>query len=321
MHKGLHFEQKGMAGIMIDYDLHVHTGFSSDSEEIPENMAEKAIELGMKGLCFTDHMDLYYPEKCVNESGGDFTFDLESYFIKMNEVREKYVTRADILTGIELGLRNEPELKDKTTEEYLKMTADNSFDFVIGSTHCLENIDPYYKEYWDGRTAEEGIKRYYDAIAENITRCTCFDTLGHLDYLVRYVEKEAALRSLSLREKEGFSLSKEMIDEKNFYGKYIYRTSDFSDITDKILKTLINTGKALEINGAGLKYGLGFAHPKREILIRYRELGGELITIGSDAHAAGQLAGYFSQIREELIDLGFKYYFIYKKRRPIGLAL
>lgn len=307
---------------MIDYDLHVHTDFSSDSEEKPENMVERIIALGMKGLCFTDHMDLYYPEQCIEASGGDFTFGPSEYFEKMNRVREYYAAKADILTGIEIGLRNEPGLKEKCAEDYLKLTEDYGFDFVIGSTHCLELVDPYYKEYWDGRTAEEGIKEYYNAIAENITRCTCFDTLGHLDYLVRYVTEEAALKSLDLRAgAEGLSLSAEQLADPKLYGKYLYRVSDFMDITDIILQKLIESGKALEINSAGIKYGLGFAHPKQELLQRYRELGGELITIGSDAHAAGQLAGSFESVREQLLELGYKYYFIYKNRRPVGFCL
>ena len=88
------------------------------------------------------------------------------------------------------------------------------------------------------------------------------------------------------------------------------------DQTDNIMKKLIDKGLALEVNSAGLKYGLGFAHPKLELLKRYRELGGELITIGSDAHRAEHLAYDFDKVRELLIDLGYKYYFIYNNRKP-----
>ena len=93
------------------------------------------------------------------------------------------------------------------------------------------------------------------------------------------------------------------------------------DYIDSILKKIIDRGKALEINTAGLKYGLGFAHPKKEILERYKELGGELITVGSDAHIADHLAYDFETVCEQLKDLGFKYYFIYKNRKPEGILL
>ena len=303
---------------MILYDFHLHTFFSTDSEEKPENMIEKALAAGLKGLCFTDHMDLYFPEECSKKSGGDFTFDVDEYYERISELKHRYLGRADIRIGMEIGLRDEPELKDKCIKEYEELTAKYPFDFIIGSTHCLENIDPYWEEYWYERTAEEGLDRYFDAIDKNVSDYDCFDSLGHLDYLVRYVPEGAALRSF----KNGHPLRKAVeseapdFSEKRFYGKYMYDPMDFMDQTDSIMKKLIDKGISLEINSAGLKYGLGFAHPKLELLKRYRELGGELITIGSDAHRAEHLAYDFDKVRELLIDLGYKYYFIYNNRKP-----
>ena len=316
---------------MILYDFHLHTFFSTDSEEKPENMIEKALAAGLKGLCFTDHMDLYFPEKCSKKSGGDFTFDVDEYYERISELKHRYIGRADIRIGMEIGLRDEPELKDKCIKEYEELTAKYPFDFIIGSTHCLENIDPYWEEYWYERTAEEGLDRYFDAIDKNVSDYDCFDSLGHLDYLVRYVSQEATLRSI--KEK---GLERLLLDEgrkgngedvydpavlKRLYGRKIYDPADFSDQIDSILKKIIDKGKALEINTAGLKYGLGFAHPKREILERYRELGGELITIGSDAHMEQHLAYDFNMAEELLRSLGYRYYFIYKERKPQGLKL
>ena len=289
---------------MILYDVHLHSRFSTDSREEPENIAETAISKGLRGICFTDHMDLYFPEECSKKSGGDFTFDLDGYFEELDELKAKYRNRLDIRIGMEIGLRNETELKSKVVSGYEEMLNKYPFDFIIGSTHCLENIDPYWEEYWYGRTAEEGLDRYFDAIAENVTYYDSFDSLGHLDYLVRYVSDGAALRSTG----------------KNGH-KWVYDPLDHIDRTDIILKKIIDKGKALEVNSAGLKYGLGFAHPKKEILERYRELGGELITIGSDSHKSEHLAYEFSNVCEMLKSLGFKYYFVYKNRKPEDFRL
>lgn len=307
---------------MIEYDVHLHSDYSTDSEEKMENTVEKAVSLGLKGLCFTDHMDLYFPQECAKKSGGDFTFDPDAYFDELEYLKSKYRNRIEILFGIETGLRNESELKDKCIDEYRRMIRDYPFDFVIGSTHCLENIDPYWEEYWYGRTAEEGLDRYFDAIDQNCNDYDFFDSLGHLDYLVRYVSKDAAIRSFKERfkdlpeESSGFDW-----EEQRVYGRRLYRPSDFKEITEQILKRIIDRGTALEINTAGLKYGLGFAHPHEEILKLYKELGGELLTVGSDAHMAEHLAYDFRDIPGYLKNLGFKYYFVYKRRKPEGYLL
>ena len=318
---------------MIDYDIHLHSFFSTDSEENQENIIEHALSLGLKGICFTDHMDLYFPLECSKKSGGDFNFDLDKYLESLSTLKEKYGKRIEVLIGMEIGLRDEPELKEKCLKEYEEMLNSYPFDFIIGSTHCLENIDPYWEEYWYGRTAEEGLGRYFDAIDKNVSYYSCFDSLGHLDYLVRYVSKEAVLRSL---EKKGLDAAKllgakedsiigagsfEPAAIKRLYGREIFDPMEFMDQIEGILKKIIDSGKALEINSAGIKYGLGFAHPKKEILKRYRELGGELITIGSDAHKAEHLAYDFSSVHDLLKSLGYKYYFVYKDRSPKGYIL
>ena len=307
---------------MIVYDLHLHSKFSTDSAENPETVVEKAIRLGLKGICFTDHMDLYFPLQCSKKSGGDFTFDLEEYFETLSFLKRKYMGQLEIFYGLEIGLRNEPELLKKCYEEYCDMVKRYPFDFVIGSTHCLENIDPYWEEYWDGKTTQEGLDRYFDAIAQNCSYYDCFDSLGHLDYLIRYVPQSKALEEIKQcgiyeqLKSEGME-----DDEKRLYGRRLFSPEPFYEIIENILKTVIDRGKALEINSAGFKYGLGFAHPKQQILKMYRNLGGELITVGSDAHMAEHLAYDFNEVCSMLKDLGFKYYFVYKNRKPEGYLL
>ena len=87
------------------------------------------------------------------------------------------------------------------------------------------------------------------------------------------------------------------------------------DIIEEILKQVIAHGKGIEMNMSGLKYGLGAPHPQPEIIKRYRELGGEIITIGSDAHAAGNVGGHFNTARDILLSSGFKYYTVFTGRK------
>lgn len=268
---------------MIISDYHVHSDFSSDSKAPMEQMIAKAIELGLKRLCFTDHMDYDYP---IVKSGGNFEFDLAAYFKKLSELKERYDKQLEILSGIELGLQ--PHLTDRLNQ----LVKSYPFDFIIGSSHVVDHIDPYYPTYWESRTREEGIRDYFESIIANCKAFQGFHIYGHLDYIIRYVPGQSEVKA-------------------------DYSYADYADLLDEVLKTIISYGKGIEINTAGLKYGLGFAHPKKEVLFRYRELGGELITIGSDAHKPEHLCYDFSIVPDFLKNLGFCYYANFIQGKPV----
>ena len=120
-----------------------------------------------------------------------------------------------------------------------------------------------------------------------------FDVLGHIDYIVRYGKR-----------KEKFYTYEEVQDE-----------------IEEILKNLIATGRGLEVNTAGWKYGLKFCHPQPGIIKRYRELGGEIITIGSDAHLPEYVGYEFSRAEEVLRQCGFRYYAQFRNRKPEFIKL
>lgn len=92
---------------------------------------------------------------------------------------------------------------------------------------------------------------------------------------------------------------------------------DLADLIDEILKILIQRGKGLEVNSAGLKYGLPYPHPHPDVLKRYKELGGEIITIGADAHKPEHVAYDFAQTAEILKSCGFKFYTEFCERKPV----
>lgn len=275
---------------MITADYHNHTSFSSDSDASPESMVKRAVSLGLKTLCITDHMDYLFPKQYAPMT---FVFDPDEYFSKLQELKEMYRGKLDIRTGIELGLRNEPDVCPACIDYYKKLTADYPFDFVIGSTHVLEHLDPYYPEYWEKHSRKDGLRAYFEAILENVDNYDMFQVYGHLDYLVRYVPD----------------------------GIRDYRFADYADLLETILKKLIANGRGIELNTAGYKYGLSFAHPRPEVLKLYRELHGEILTIGSDAHAPEHLGYDFSRAEELLRSLGFRYYTVYRDRKPVFLPL
>ena len=92
--------------------------------------------------------------------------------------------------------------------------------------------------------------------------------------------------------------------------------SRYSDVIDEILRLLIEKGKGIEINTGGFKYGLGHPNPCEEILARYRELGGEIITIGADAHKPEHVAFDFAKVPSILKDSGFDYFTVFRERKP-----
>ncbi|MDF2941680.1 MAG: hypothetical protein K0S01_538 [Herbinix sp.] len=267
---------------MIIADYHVHSDFSSDSKAPMEQMIEQAIRLGLKKLCFTDHMDIDYPQ--VNDH--NFIFDVDVYGKKLLELKEHYHKQIELLMGIELGLQ--PHL----TTQLSSLVNQYPFDFIIGSSHVVDHVDPYYPQYWENRTKKEGIQLYFESIIENCKSFQGFHIYGHLDYIIRYVPGQSETKAT-------------------------YSYSDYAELLDEVLKTIISYGKGIEINTAGYKYGLGFAHPKPEVISRYKELGGELITIGSDAHKPEHLAYDFNLVPELLKGLGFRYYATFVQGKPI----
>ncbi len=260
---------------MVIIDSHMHSSFSSDSQADPEAMIKKAIEKRFSYVCFTDHLEHDYP-------GGEFALDLDRYFEVLQELREKYASQIRVNIGVELGLQSH------LGEHWKKVLEKYSFDFCIGSTHIVNRVDPYYPDFFTGRTEKEAYEEYFDCVYRNVQAFDACDVLGHLDYVVRYGPNRNRFYS--------YSRHKEMIDE--------------------ILKYAIAHGIGLELNTSGFKYGLGHPSPHEDVLERYRELGGEVITIGSDAHAPENFAYEFTKAVNILKACGFEYYTYFIERKP-----
>ena len=269
---------------MITADQHTHCLFSTDSEATPESMIKGAIEKDLTHLCLTDHMDLDYPG--TTKENPLFEFNLSEYFAALMPLKEAYSNKLSLGIGIELGLR--PGREDLNLAMH-QMLNHHPFDFVLGSVHLLDNDDPYYESYWNGRSAKDILTKYFNDMLTSFKEYDNFDSLGHLDYLIRYIPP--------------------------FCGSKDYAYKEYAEVIDEIFKLLINKNKALEINTAGLIKGLPCFHPKLEVLKRYLELGGELITIGSDGHSPDKIATEFAKTEELLRTLNVSGYYVYKNRK------
>lgn len=262
-------------------DVHMHCGFSNDSETRPEDMVESAIAKGLSVICFTDHYD-----KDNLDWGDEAIFDVESYFQKMIELQEEYRDQIDIRIGAEIGMQ--PYL----AEYYQNFMAQHPFDFVIGSVHSVLEYDVAL-DFFQKHSDPEGYKIYFEEMLQDVQKIKSYDVLGHLDYIVRYSNQGS----------KGFDLN------------------DYMDIIEEILKQVIAHGKGIEMNMSGLKYGLGAPHPQPEIIKRYRELGGEIITVGADGHIPEHIAYDYHLADDILKSCGFKYYTEFKGRKPLFVKI
>lgn len=258
--------------------MHVHSKFSTDSTLDMETAVLKAIELGLSGIAFTDHLDVDF-----TDYEDEFHYDFNEYFDLLKSLKDKYENKIEIISAVEIGMQ--PHVIKDT---YNKIK-DFTFDYIIGSTHLIKKRDPYCGNYFRPTdTKINSYKEYLEEILNNLLlyKDFSFNTLGHIDYLVRYA---------------------------NFEDSTLYY-KDFPTLIDEILKFIINKNMSFEINTSTyLKKNFDI-----KILKRYKELGGELITLGSDAHNLDRIAKNFKLYSQIIKDCGFKYLFSFKDGKPIA---
>ncbi len=257
---------------MIKKDFHLHCRFSTDSDAAPEAICEAAIARGVTEICFTDHQDLGFDDPSW------FRFDPEPYFRTLEDVREAYAGRLKVRIGVEIGLiPDDPRL----AREAAALATDWPWEFIIGSTHQIpvlidghvcpvDPADPAQarRSWYHFASVRELMSVYYETVLRNLEQFDFFDTLGHLDYMNRYVPRDLPPD----------------------------RYEDHSEQIDRILRTVIRKGVALEINTGGLYKGTGQTNPEARIIRRYLELGGRRLTYGSDAHRPEQVGFGFETL-------------------------
>lgn len=262
-------------------DCHVHTSISHDGKSSIIEYLNTAHLKNVDEITFTEHWDDYEGLETNLR-----TLDIEYYYQEYFKYKDSNNPRINF--GIEIGLQ--PDIREKVQELVNKYV----FDFIIGSSHitCKKDMS-MDKSFFEGLTRTEAYLKYFKEVLENIRIFDEFDVYGHIDYVVRY---------------GGFLSKKIEYDE-------------FRDILDEILITLIRKEKGIEINTSGIRYGLNSPHPNIDIIKRYKELGGKIITLGSDAHKTDDLAKDFDQALDILDTVGFKEIAVYHKRVPEFISL
>lgn len=273
-------------------DYHVHTAFSDDSEYPMELVVQDAIGLGLEELCFTDHVD--YGVKLDWDSGAEIAWrdgqplanvDYPKYLEAIRNLRERYGNRITLKTGLEFGVQVH------TVPQFRALFQKYSLDFVILSVHQVEDKEFWTQEFQEGRTQQEYNERYYQELLDLTKTYQDYSVLGHLDLIVRY-------------------------DEQG-----VYPFEKVKPMVAEILRNAIQNGKGIELNTSFHRYGLSDSTPSRAILELYRDLGGEILTIGSDSHKSQHLGAYIREGQELLKGLGFKRFCTFEGMKPIFHSL
>ena len=271
-------------------DYHVHSEFSDDSQYEMEEVVIDAINMGLDELCFTDHVDYgvkldHGVEGTTFRKNDDGTplrnVDYPRYFEKIAYLQDKYKGQITIRKGLEFGLQM------CRLEEYQKLFDTYPMDFVIHSNHQVDDIEIHLPEFRAGKTQKEYNRVYYNELLNTVKAFKNYSVVGHIDAFNRYDPAgECPLE-------------------------------DFVDIVYEILKIVIADNKGIELNTANVRYGVKDLTPCRDILRIYHELGGQIITIGSDSHAREHLGFHIEQGKEELKKIGFKYFCTFENMQPI----
>ncbi len=268
---------------MVRYDAHMHTQFSTDSEEPMEQMVLASIQRGLSGITFTDHMDYNFPESYdwdLPAGEKPFQFDFDVYRETISFLREKYCDQIEIHTGVEIGLKSD------AYEKNVALSKRTDLEYCIGSIHLVENMDPYYPNFWESYGEENGLKRYFETTYEQLKNLDEIqvDTVGHLDYITRYLPSG--------------------------YNFYHYET--YAELIDEILKIILERDIIMEINTSGYKNDGTMPNPCFDIIKRFHALGGEKIIFGSDAHDVSRVAADFERASILAQKAGFSGYFSVK---------
>ncbi len=260
------------------YDYHMHSTFSPDGTMTMEEACLQAIKIGLKEIAITDHMDIDEPD---NPDAFQIK-DMNEYVKELEKVKIQFKGQLKVKAGIEIGLQ------DWTLSQASALTAEYPLDFVIASIHNVDGEDPYFGIYFNSRDKEKSYTDYYQTILQLLEQYDDFCVLGHLDYFRRYSPYEYD-------------------PEDRWIGR---------DLIEAILILLIDKGKGMELNTAGFMHYSKQPHPHPDILKWFRELGGEIVTIGSDAHSIKEVGYENKRALEWIKYAGFDYITSFTEMKP-----
>ncbi len=264
---------------MIDY--HTHSRFSPDGASSMAQMVETALRIGLSGLAFTEHAEW------IPEDEGYGYLNPQVYFDALASLRQALADRSEqyltLLAGLELG--NPHEFPQEVSE----VLGAWPWDIALGSLHWVDGkLGCTPVAFDDG--LEPFYRRYFEELIVMV-RVAEYDILGHLD-IVRRDSWKICQRILPLE--------------------------TYADFVREALHIVIERGKGIEVNTSGWRKGMAVPLPNLKVLRWYRELGGELLVFGSDAHAASQIAWRFDRARELALEAGFTRLPYFERRHIVG---
>lgn len=265
-------------------DMHTHTDNSPDGNHSTMYLCECAEQTGLRAIAFTDHceVDAYYKDHYDRAA-------FQAYF-EVVKARSVFRGRLIVAAGIELG---QPAYDPALAEQILSKF---DYDVVIGSLHNLRGRKDFYFMEYDGFTDSDLDAMVEEYLKELLTMVQWggFDILAHLTYPLRYMVGENH-RNIDLNR--------------------------HSDLIDEILRQAARSGKALEINTSGLRQPLGETLPTLPYVRRFREFGGEYVTVGSDAHYAEDLGKGVNEGMKVAQEAGFSHVTLFQGRTPLPIPI
>ncbi len=277
-------------------DCHTHTQFSIDSEADINKCVERAAELGLAAYAITDHCECnaWYPEEHYTDKSVHDSFNYRKDFYgsveAITELKEKYADKLNLICGVELG-----QIMHDTKAAAIA-ASDERLDFIIGSVHQVRGEKDFFYIDYEKMSMDEIynlLERYFNEVCE-LCRSDIPDVIGHLTYCLRYM-------------KQRHNICPDI--------------SRFDDIIAESFRILAHSGKGIEINTSGLRQGFGDTFPDLRYVKLFRDLGGEIISIGSDAHTIEDIAKGTAEGAEIAKLAGFNHLCYFKQRKPVFIEI
>ncbi len=264
-------------------DYHIHTVYSTDSTVTIDRRCEWAVKNGIDEICLTEHI-----ENWNNGVDEYYVPDYKNIILDVEKAREKYKDKLKIKIGGEVGIYY------TLHKEANNIVNEKNLDFVLGSCHQVDNLRMKTRgELFTKNDKLTAYNLYFEHVFETLKKYDNFDCLGHLDVIARY----------------------------NLYDKKDFIYAEHKEIIDKILKLAVEKGKGLEINTGAHYYNLKQYHPTIEVLEKFKQFGGEIVTIGSDSHSLDSVNKDLIKAQEMMKKAGFEYLATFEKRKPNFIKL
>ncbi len=270
-----------MTGKMQWVDCHCHSRRSFDGVNTIRELCRKAVKSNVNVLAITDHCEINGYEV------GGYHDAIRRSFEETEKLKPVFEGELELLAGVEMGqpMENLSHVRD--------MFSIGTFDFVLGSLHNLPGMPDFYFLEYDHIDISELLKNYFEELCEMIT-CVDFDSVAHITYPLRYI----------------------VGDKKRWVNMRELRAN-----MDEALRLTAEKGKALEINASGLRQNIGTTLPDLPVVKRFKKLGGELITIGTDAHSVTDMGKGIREAYEIARRADFHSIVYYKKRQPVEVFI